>query len=270
MAEPCDVSAAYEPTNNGPGQVLVQLSRQSHRPVATLEFGLGTRHNVMATESWIRLGEAIAAFPWDDDLRAIVIRGRGGSFCAGSDINEWQRATLATVNFSFEAMERAFRLVEAIPIPSVAQISGVALGAGFQLALACDLRVCTPDTQLGMPIARFGIHASSNFARRIVAQTSPSVAYDLLYTGRLVNGAEAHRIGLVSTLVPTAKLESGTDILLDAIAELPANALRAAKLAVKAASMGWPEVTASGATSTDSVDLNQLHTAIDLFNVRRQ
>jgi enoyl-CoA hydratase/carnithine racemase len=226
----------------------------------------------MSTLDWIYLAESIAAFTWDSDLRVVAVRGRSDSFCAGSDVHEWQDATLEAVNASFEAMERAFQLIEAIPVPVVAQIRGVAVGAGLQLALACDLRICTPETRLGMPIAGLGILATEAFARRIVAQAGPSTAYELLYTGRLVDGPEAHRMGLVSAVVPAHRLDAETGLLLDTIAGHPVTALRAAKLAVLGATGhgSAPVGLADASRGRAAADLQHLHAAVELFRSRRE
>jgi enoyl-CoA hydratase/carnithine racemase len=269
------VADAREPLSSGrsqSGESSTRLSREADRRIATLDIGSGTRHNALSTRDWVYLAELITEFRWDSDLRAVVVRGRRDSFCAGSDVHEWQGATLDAVNASFDAMETAFQLIEAIPVPVVAQMRGVAVGAGLQLALACDLRICTPEIRLGMPIAGLGILATDAFARRIVAQARPSTAYELLYTGRLVDGREAHRMGLVSAVAPADRLDAETNLLLDTIAQYPVAALRAAKLAVLGATgyRSTPTVpTAAADDRAAAADLQQLHAAVNLFTSRR-
>jgi enoyl-CoA hydratase/carnithine racemase len=116
----------------------------------------------------------------------------------------------------------------------VAKVTGVAAGAGCQLALACNLRVSGRRALIGMPIARLGILASPSFAARLSMLAAPGAARDLLYTGRLIGSAEAARLGLVTRLVPEAELDLATDTLVQAFISHPAAAVRAAKRSVAA------------------------------------
>jgi enoyl-CoA hydratase len=156
-------------------------------------------------------------------------------FSAGSDMREWVKADLTDVTESFAAMEAAFTAIEELPVPVIAEVEGVAAGAGCQLALACDLRVFAATARIGMPIARLGILVSPAFAARLSVLAGPGAARELLYTGRLVPAAEAVRLGLVTRCVPEAELASATRRLVLSVTRNPATAIRAAKHAVDAA-----------------------------------
>lgn len=125
-------------------------------------------------------------------------------------MTDWVDADSAYVEKSFAHMEEAFSAIEDCPVPVVAEIRGVAAGAGCQLALACDLRLMADSARIGMPIARLGILASPAFAARMVALTGPSVARELLYTGRLVDARTAVELGLADHQVPEAQLTDRT------------------------------------------------------------
>jgi enoyl-CoA hydratase len=168
-------------------------------PVAEVIIGDGARHNVLGSAGWIALARTFRELAADDTIRAVVLAGRGDSFCAGSDVREWDRA--AAVEAAFAQMEAACAAIEDLPVPVVAKVTGVAGGAGCQLALARDLRVSGRRALIGMPIARFGILASPSFAARLSLLAGPGAARDLLYTGRLIGSAEAARLGLVTRLV---------------------------------------------------------------------
>lgn len=144
-----------------------------------------------------------------------------------------------------ERPEKAFRAVERCPVPVVAQVQGVAAGAGCQLALACDLRVMGESARIGMPIARLGILPSPAFAARLVRLAGQALARELLYTGRLLDSAEAATAGLANAVVPDAGVEGHVTALLDLVAAQPAAAIRAAKRAVTEA-MGEPPAGAPG------------------------
>src|ERR1700722_1175549 len=96
--------------------------------VRLLEVGSGARRNALSTPDWLRVAELARELALDPDLRALVIRGRGNTFCSGSDIAEWSVADLAAVERAFAAMEEAFSAVEQIPAPVIAEVDGYATG----------------------------------------------------------------------------------------------------------------------------------------------
>jgi enoyl-CoA hydratase len=201
---------------------------------AEIVVGDGRRHNALHSDGWRRIEQRVQEATARDDVRGIVVRGRAGSFCAGSDLTEWLDADLGHVEESFAAMESAFRAIERCPLPTIADVRGVAAGAGCQLALACDLRFVSGSARIGMPIARLGILVSPSFAGRIVALAGPAVAAELLYTGRLFDAATAVSTGLANRLVPDAEMDAVVADLLRGIRRQPPNALRAAKRALQA------------------------------------
>jgi enoyl-CoA hydratase len=202
--------------------------------VARIVVGTGDRGNALSSHDWDSLAELFDRLADDAELRVAVVEGASDTFSAGSDVREWVASSPAAVDAGFAAMERAFSAVEALPVPVLAKVRGIAVGAGCQLACACDLRVLGERARIGMPIARWGILASPSFAARISALTGPDVTRDLLYTGRLLDAAEAQRVGLASRVAPEDELDSVLDALVEQIARQPPAAIRAAKQAVSA------------------------------------
>jgi enoyl-CoA hydratase/carnithine racemase len=141
--------------------------------VATVTLGNGRRRNALTRAAWTSLENVVAGLGADPAVRVVVVRGRGGTFCSGSDLTEWAGADADLVEDSFARMESAFRAVEQCQVPVVAAITGVAAGAGCQLALACDLRFIADSAHIGMPIARHGILASPAFAARLSTLVGP-------------------------------------------------------------------------------------------------
>lgn len=217
----------------GAGAAHVEVLREGG--TARVVVGDGRRRNALSSQGWTAVRDAFADLSQDPDIRVVVVRGAGDTFCAGSDLTEWAGVDEAHVEDSFARMESAFRAVEACPVPVIAQVSGVAAGAGCQLALACDLRVVTGGARVGMPIARLGIRTSPSFAARMNMLAGPSVTRDLLYTGRLLDGAEAVSAGLADRCVREDELAGTVDRTAARIARQPAEAVRAAKGAVEAA-----------------------------------
>lgn len=200
--------------------------------VATLTFGSGQRFNAMRLQDWQELHRAADSLAGNDSLRAVVVRGRGGVFCSGSDLREWDGASTDEVQASFAGMEAALRSIEDLPMPTVAIVEGFAVGAGCQLALACDLQLMNRSARMGMPIARLGILAPAAFANRLSLRIGPSRTKELLYGGRVLSAEQAGEIGLITTVVADDDADSALEGLLSGWEALSAASLRASKTAV--------------------------------------
>jgi enoyl-CoA hydratase len=159
------------------------------------------------------LAEAIVSafdtFHRDPDIWAAVLTGSGDrAFCAGGDLKEMHEADLAG-RFPDQPMRGAYRNVyEAVyecGVPTIAAVNGWAMGAGCELALACDLRVMADQARLGMPEARVG--TGGNFGAQVLMRTLPSaIAYELLYLAEPIDAATAERWGLANRVVPGDEL----------------------------------------------------------------
>jgi enoyl-CoA hydratase len=228
------------PTGPGPTGSAGVVAERAGPGVVRVTLGAGRRGNALATGDWEALERLFRSLAGDGEVRAVLLAGRGGTFSAGSDLREWVTAEPADVAAGFTRIEAALVAVEELPVPVVAAVDGVAAGAGCQLALACDLRLLAGTASLGMPVARLGVLVSPDFAARISRLSSPGVARDLLYTGRLVGAAEAVRFGLATRSVPPAGLPAAAGTLAATIAAQPPAAIRAAKRAVTAPGCGSP------------------------------
>jgi enoyl-CoA hydratase len=247
-----------------PGGDLPAVEILRRGPVADVIIGDGARHNVLGSREWIALEATFRQMAADETIRAVVLAGRNASFCAGSNVREWDGAQAVEIEAAFAQMEAACAAIEDLPVPVVAKVCGVAAGAGCQLALACDLRVFGRRALIGMPIARFGILASPSFAARLSLLAGPGAARDLLYTGRLVGSAEAARLGLVTRLVPESRLDRATEALVQSIISHPAAAVRAAKRAV-GAGLGPAIEAARIAAAGPAVDYGDFREGIAAF-----
>lgn len=208
---------------------------------ATVTIGTGRRRNALGPVDWRELAHVFGQLAEDASLCAVVVRGTGDTFCAGSDLSAWRDAPPELIEESFALMEDAFRAVERLGVPVIAAVDGVAAGAGCQLALACDIRVMTTLARIGMPIARLGILPSPAFAARLIRLAGPAVTTELLCTGRLLQGPQAVVAGLANTATPAESLTSHVDALVADMARHPQTAILAAKRAVVAASTPAPQ-----------------------------
>jgi enoyl-CoA hydratase len=133
------------------------------------------------------------------------------------------------------AISSALEAVMAFELPTVAMVQGLAVGGGCELAAACDLRVAAADARFGIPIGRLGVTLGLTEARAIVRLIGPARLKDLLFTGRLVDAAEALAIGLVDRVVPVEDLTVATAEIVSSIASSAQTTIRAGKLLADAA-----------------------------------
>jgi enoyl-CoA hydratase/carnithine racemase len=190
------------------------------------------KRNALSIELFDACGEAFerAAEP---AVRAVLLRGNGPVFCAGIDLNSLAALSGDRAEGAFQRslqhLQGIFMRLERIGKPSVAAMQGAAVGAGFQLGLACDLRVAADDLRMGMFEIHYGIVPDLGGIHRVVQLCGPSRAKDLAMTGREVLPDEALRLGLVDRVVPVAELDPAARALAREIAGKAPLAVRAIK-----------------------------------------
>jgi enoyl-CoA hydratase len=169
----------------------------------------------------------------NDAIRVVVITGAGDkAFVAGADIGEFEGRTPVD-QFRVMKGSSVFDAVEAFPKPVIAMINGFALGGGCELAMACDFRIAGDTAKLGQPEVNLGIIPGGGGTQRLPRLVGTGNAYKLLYTGELIDAAEALRIGLVDEVVPAAQLRDRVMALAATIAEKSPVALQLIKEAVR-------------------------------------
>jgi enoyl-CoA hydratase/carnithine racemase len=182
------------------------------------------KRNAVNDVMFRELGEATERAAVDGDARVILVRGEGKSFCAGIDLSMFSTEAFAkTSNFHafVRVAQRAYRNLQTMPKPSIAAVQGHALGAGFQLALACDLRICAEDVVFGMFEVRYGIIPDLGGNRPLTHLVGPALAKELVWTGRAVEGPEAERIGLTNRVVTVDALAKEAEELARQLADAP-------------------------------------------------
>jgi len=188
--------------------------------------------NALNIEIQEQLRAAATALAADDTVRAVVVYGGDKVFAAGADIKEMADMSYVDMSARATALSAAFDAVARIPKPVVAAITGYALGGGCELALACDWRVAAQDAKLGQPEILLGLIPGAGGTQRLARLVGPARAKDLIMSGRTVDATEALAIGLVDQVVPVDEVYPAAVALVARYASGPAQALRAAKLAV--------------------------------------
>jgi len=175
------------------------------------------RRNPVSSALFQALNAELAALP--SEIRAVVLTGAGQeAFASGADLGELSRVTSSGLGGDFgEVMEVALAAIEACRVPVVARIQGHCLGAGYQLALACDLRVAVDNARLGVPASRFSLLPGHRQHARMLQQLGVQVTRELMLTGRSFKGEEALRRGLADYICPAKDLDTTVDALVDDI-----------------------------------------------------
>jgi len=201
-------------------------------PIATLTFNRPEARNAMTWEMYEALVAACDSVDEDPAIRVLVFRGAGGkAFVAGTDIAQFQNFSNRDDGLKYEErLDAILDRLERVAKPTIAQVEGVAAGGGCAIALTCDLRVATPEASFGIPIARtLGNCLSGASYSRLIDVMGPGAVKDMLFTGRLIGGAEAHALGIVNRLVPAHEIETTVRELAAGIAANAPLTLRATK-----------------------------------------
>lgn len=172
--------------------------------VATLTLNRPAKRNAMTAEMWRALPYLLEPLARDSDVRALVLTGAGGVFCAGADLSEI--SALAAGDDDTGLTVAAEHALATFPKPVIAMIEGYCVGGGCQLALACDIRIAADDTRFGITPAKLGIVYPLSSTRRLVDLVGPGAAKLMLYSADLFDAAWAARAGLVEETVPAARL----------------------------------------------------------------
>lgn len=191
--------------------------------VARLTLANPEKRNPLDHEVLDALAETLPKLAEGIETRCVIITGRGGAFSAGYDISAideeaFEREAEALVAHPFNA---AMEAVSAHPYPIVAALNGHALGGGLELAIRCDLRVCSADAKLGMPPAKLGLIYGHTGLERFIDVVGVARTRELFLTGRNVNADRAERIGLVHEVVEAQAVQ---EVAIDLAAEIAANA----------------------------------------------
>jgi enoyl-CoA hydratase len=205
---------------------------QIEPPFAILTFNRPEARNALTWAMYDALVTACDQVDADPSVRVLILCGAGGkAFAAGTDISQFQSFRQPADAIAYEKkISGVLGRLDRVAKPTIAQIEGVAAGAGCGIAIACDLRVATPESTIGIPIARtLGNCVSTGTFGRVVDLIGPARAKDMLFTGRLVPAAEAAAIGLFNRVVSKEAIEAETMALAREIAANAPLTIRATK-----------------------------------------
>jgi enoyl-CoA hydratase/carnithine racemase len=186
-------------------------------PVRHIILNRPEKRNAFNAELVLATGAALRAAADDSSVRVVVLRGAGKVFSAGMDVAALAGA--ATAPERLRAFRRdcltAWNLAEEMTKPVVAQLHGVCLGGALELALACDLRVLSEETMVGLPETRLGLVPDVGGSSRLPQVVGLGRAKELILTGRVIGAVDAERFGLANRIAPAERLEAVTQELVD-------------------------------------------------------
>jgi Enoyl-CoA hydratase/carnithine racemase len=203
--------------------------------VAILRLNRPEANNALNSPMLDELIEVISQITDDADIKALIICGAGKSFSAGGDIESFSTFGSAEAR---EFVDRVFhleQLVVDLPQPTVAAISGFALGGGMEIALMCDLRIAAANARFGQPEVNLGIIPGAGATQRLVQNVSLCQAKEMILLGEIIRAEEALQLGFINKVVPLDELMEGARKWAKKLAAKPPLALQAAKKAINAA-----------------------------------
>lgn len=182
--------------------------------VATLILNRPAKKNAMSPALVDRLQTKLEKLEHQSDARAVIIRGAGNeAFCAGYDISSLPLADAAQERLDLRnanPVEALFEAVHRFPYPVIAMLNGHAFGAGYELAICCDMRIAAEDIRIGMPPAKLGLVYPWTGLKRFVAAIGLASTRQLFYSGRAFEGAQLAKMQLADIILPQAELEAFT------------------------------------------------------------
>ena len=187
--------------------------------VATITLNRPDSMNALSPDLLSELQYAISVASIDQDLKALVIRGNGRSFCAGADLLFFDSAfeNLSLLNPYIQLLNQCFLDLENLDIPTVAVVQGFALAGGLELAMACDMTIVSNEAKLGDQHANFGLMPGGGSTQRLPRRIGMQRAMELLTTGRWLTGPEAVDWGLALRSTDEANLNAELESILSSL-----------------------------------------------------
>jgi enoyl-CoA hydratase len=174
--------------------------------IATVTLNRPQVLNAMNTQLWIDFQKALEDARTDPEIKAVIITGEGRAFSTGADLKESKTRTIEAYREYLMELQEASRKIIRFEKPTIAAINGYALGSGYELALACDIRIAAEEAQIGSPEAKVTSSVTGGAMRLVQDLIGPAKARELLFTAEYIDGKEAERIGLVNRAVPLDRL----------------------------------------------------------------
>lgn len=202
--------------------------------IATLTLNRPDRLNSLTEQMLSELSSAIDEVGKDRDIRVLVVTGAGRAFCAGADLDHplFQASSSIAAYYGMNQFHNIPLKLRALMKPIIASVNGAAVGAGANIALACDIIIASEAARFGQVFVNVGIHVDTGGTYFLPRSVGIPKAMELMMTGDLIEAKEAERIGMISKVVPADALEKTTRELAQKLAGAPPTALAMIKASV--------------------------------------
>ena len=225
-------------------QMLENVLCQKKGAIACVTVNRPKVLNALNSQTWADLRTAFEEARDDADVRGVILTGAGDkAFIAGADIGELAHVTAVEAERSSSFGQAVLNLIENLGKPVIAAVNGFALGGGCETAMACTLRIAAENAKFGQPEVKLGLLPGGGGTQRLPRLVGKGRALQLILTGETINAAEAHRIGLVSEVVPAPDLIPRAEAILN---QIFANAPIAVNYSLEAVNKGLETSQAEG------------------------
>ena len=174
--------------------------------IAVIKLSRPKVMNAMNKQLWLDFQAALEDVKKDPDMKVLIVTGEGRAFSTGADLKESKNRTVEQYRDYLVELQETSRKIIRFEKPTIAAINGYALGSGYELALACDIRIAADEAQIGSPEARVTSSVTGGAMRLVQDLIGPGKAKELLFTAEYIDGKEAEKIGLVNKSVPQERL----------------------------------------------------------------
>ncbi|MBW2558694.1 MAG: enoyl-CoA hydratase/isomerase family protein [Deltaproteobacteria bacterium] len=178
--------------------------------IATIKLNRPKVMNAMNKQLWLDFQVALEDAKTDSEIKVLIITGEGRAFSTGADLKDSKARRLEDYRDYLVELQEASKKIIRFEKPTIAAINGYALGSGYELGLACDIRIAAEDAKIGSPEARITSSVTGGAMRLVQDLIGPGKAKELLFTAEYIDGKEAERIGLVNRAVPLDRLMDET------------------------------------------------------------
>lgn len=205
------------------------ITYEKKEGIAVIKLNRPKVLNAMNKQLWLDMQVALEDVRTDPEVKALIITGEGRAFSTGADLKESKTRSREEYRRYLEELQETSRRIIRFEKPTLAAINGYALGSGYELALACDIRIAADEAKIGSPEAKVNSSVTGGAMRLVQDLIGPGKARELLFTGEYISGKEAERIGLVNRSVPLEKLMETTREMAAKIAANSAFSIRMIK-----------------------------------------
>ncbi len=208
--------------------------------IATIKLNRPQVLNAMNKQLWLDFQVALEDVKNDSELKVLIITGEGRAFSTGADLKDSKDRSIEAYRDYLVELQEASRKIIRFEKPTIAAINGYALGSGYELGLACDVRIAAEDAKIGSPEASVTSSVTGGAMRLVQDLIGPGKAKELLFTAEYIDGKEAERIGLVNKAVPLDRLMDET---IEMAKKMAANSSFSIKMIKRGLNMARGEVS---------------------------